>query len=172
MIHRGLKKGKTNLSLINKFNNKTRRDPLFVRLKMMKKCSLHVIASPCSGLGNMNLHGEGLRRLVRSDRVDCVRRETCNWDDFEREPIFNNWYLHRSCRITTSFVTTMHCLMMVFVIFSDLLKFSSSWDIWWKDLGLPSTVFSVNFTVTTPRGFFSWKEILKGINNIKGSGLG
>ena len=54
---------------------------------MMKKCSLHVIASPCSGLGNMNLHGEGLRRLVGSDRVDCVRRETCNWDDFEREQL-------------------------------------------------------------------------------------
>ena len=44
---------------------------------------------------------------------------------------------------------------------SDLVCYTSLSILILTNLSLPSTVFSVNFTVTTPRGFFSWKAILK-----------
>ena len=39
---------------------------------------LHMIETLGGGLWDKDVHGESFRRLVRPDRVDCVRGEACN----------------------------------------------------------------------------------------------
>ena len=67
------------------------------------------------------------------------------------------------CSLWLSWLCAWRDLQFRELMHSHLCHIFSKWSFLdqIKKLGLPSTVFSVNLTVTTPRGFFSWKAILK-----------
>ena len=79
-------------------------------------CSLHVIESPCGGLGHVDLHGERLRRLVCSDRVDCVRWEAWHSKIHFREP-----------HLTTQFYLMLFVSSFLYQILFDIFWF---WQVW------------------------------------------